>query len=354
MMKTEKQLKKKNMKLLVCGGAGFIGSNFVRYMLETYPDIVVVNYDKLTYAGNLENLSGVDTLPNYTFVQGDIVDLEKLREVMNTHNITHVINFAAETHVDRSIHGGAKEFVLTNTLGVQMILDAVKENQIEKFVNVSTDEVYGALELDSPDLFTEDTPVMPNMPYAAAKAGGDLMCNAYFVTHGVPVVVTHCSNNYGPYQFPEKLIPYFVFKLMRGEKVPVYGDGLNVRDWIHVRDHAKALDLLLRKGVPGEVYNIGSDNERNNKEITKMLIDILGKGEDAIEYVKDRPGHDRRYGIDASKITALGWTPDYPREKFEEGLHETVHWYLQNTEWVENLNKRKEEMNSWQETFLKK
>lgn len=342
------------MKLLVCGGAGFIGSNFVRYMLETYPDITLVNYDKLTYAGNLENLSGVDTLPHYSFIQGDIVDLEKLNEVMKSHGITHVINFAAETHVDRSIHGGAKEFVLTNTLGVQMILDAVKENKIEKFVNVSTDEVYGALELDSPDLFTEDTPVMPNMPYAAAKAGGDLMCNAYFVTHGVPVVVTHCSNNYGPYQFPEKLIPYFVFKLMAGEKVPVYGDGLNVRDWIHVRDHAKALDLLLRKGVPGEVYNIGSDNERNNKEITKMIIDILGKDESSIEYVKDRPGHDRRYGIDASKITALGWTPDYPMEKFETGLHETIHWYLQNTEWVENLNKRKEEMNAWQDTFLKK
>ena len=235
-----------------------------------------------------------------------------------------------------------------------MILDAVRENQIEKFVNVSTDEVYGALELDSPDLFTESTPVMPNMPYAAAKAGGDLMCNAYFVTHGVPVVVTHCSNNYGPYQFPEKLIPYFVFKLMKGEKVPVYGDGLNVRDWIHVRDHAKALDLLLRKGVPGEVYNIGSDNERNNMEITKMIIGILGKDESAIEYVKDRPGHDRRYGIDATKITELGWTPDYPREKFEQGLNETVQWYLENTEWVDALNKKKEEMNSWQETFLKK
>lgn len=342
------------MKLLVCGGAGFIGSNFVRYMLETYPDITLVNYDKLTYAGNLENLTGVDTLPNYTFIQGDIIDLEKLNEVIKGHGITHVINFAAETHVDRSIHGGAKEFVLTNTLGVQMILDAVRENQIEKFVNVSTDEVYGALELDSPDLFTESTPVMPNMPYAAAKAGGDLMCNAYFVTHGVPVVVTHCSNNYGPYQFPEKLIPYFVFKLMKGEKVPVYGDGLNVRDWIHVRDHAKALDLLLRKGVPGEVYNIGSDNERNNMEITKMIIGILGKDESAIEYVKDRPGHDRRYGIDATKITELGWTPDYPREKFEQGLNETVQWYLENTEWVDALNKKKEEMNSWQETFLKK
>ncbi len=342
------------MKLLVCGGAGFIGSNFVRYFLETHPDATLVNYDKLTYAGNLENLTGVDTDPRYTFVQGDIVDLEKLNEVMAKHGITHVINFAAETHVDRSIHGGAKEFVLTNTLGTQMILDAVRENGIEKFVNVSTDEVYGALDLDTEELFTEATPIMPNMPYAAAKAGGDLMCNAYFVTHGTPVIVTHCSNNYGPYQFPEKLIPYFVFKLMKGEKVPIYGDGLNVRDWIHVRDHAKALDLLLHQGESGQIYNIGSDNERNNLEITRMIIGILGKSEEMIEYVKDRPGHDRRYGIDASKITALGWQPDYPREKFEAGLRETVEWYRTNTEWVENLWKRKEEMNAWQETFLTK
>lgn len=342
------------MKLLVCGGAGFIGSNFVRYFLETHPDATLVNYDKLTYAGNLENLTGVDTDPRYTFVQGDIVDLEKLNEVMAKHGITHVINFAAETHVDRSIHGGAKEFVLTNTLGTQMILDAVRENGIEKFVNVSTDEVYGALDLDTEELFTEATSIMPNMPYAAAKAGGDLMCNAYFVTHGTPVIVTHCSNNYGPYQFPEKLIPYFVFKLMKGEKVPIYGDGLNVRDWIHVRDHAKALDLLLHQGESGQIYNIGSDNERNNLEITRMIIGILGKSEEMIEYVKDRPGHDRRYGIDASKITALGWQPDYPREKFEAGLRETVEWYRTNTEWVENLWKRKEEMNAWQETFLTK
>jgi dTDP-glucose 4,6-dehydratase len=195
------------MKLLVCGGAGFIGSNFIRYVLETRNDIEVVNYDKLTYAGNLENLTDIQDNPRYAFVQGDITDLEHLNKVMKEYGITHAINFAAETHVDRSIHGGAKEFVLTNTLGTQMILDAVRENKLQKFVNVSTDEVYGALELDSPELFTESTPIMPNMPYAAAKAGGDLMCNAYFVTHGVPVIVTHCSNNYGPYQFPEKLIP---------------------------------------------------------------------------------------------------------------------------------------------------
>lgn len=337
------------MRLLVCGGAGFIGSNFIRYMLGEHPDYKIVNYDKLTYAGNLENLKDVENNPNYTFVQGDIVDLENLDKVIKEHNITHVINFAAETHVDRSIHGGCKDFVLTNTLGVQMILDAVRNNKSEKFVNVSTDEVYGSLELDEPSRFTENTPIEPNMPYAAAKAGGDLMCRAYFATHKVPVVVTHCSNNYGSYQFPEKLIPFFIFKLLKGEKVPVYGDGLNVRDWIHVVDHARALDLLLHKGIPGEVYNIGVDNERNNLEITKMILKLMNLGEDRIEYITDRPGHDRRYAIDASKITALGWSPEYTKEKFEQGLKETIDWYLNNQPWVENLwQKKKDEMNKFQ------
>lgn len=342
------------MNILVCGGAGFIGSNFIRHILEKYPDYKVVNYDKLTYAGNLNNLKDISDRTNYKFVQGDIVDLEKLNSVVKENSITHIINFAAETHVDRSIHGGCKDFVLTNTLGVQMILDAARENNIQKFVNVSTDEVYGALELDEERLFTEDTPVMPNMPYAAAKAGGDLMCNAYFITHKVPVVVTHCSNNYGPYQFPEKLIPFFVFKLMKGEKVPVYGDGMNVRDWIHVRDHAKALDLLLHEGVPGEVYNIGSDNERSNLELTKIILKSLGKEEQMIEYVTDRPGHDRRYAIDATKIKSLGWAPDYPKAEFEKGLKETIQWYLANTEWVKDLWKKKDEMNKWMDTFCKK
>lgn len=340
------------MKLLVCGGAGFIGTNFIKYMLETYPDLTLVNYDKLTYAGNLDNLSDVASHPHYAFEQGDITDLERLNEVIQKRAITHVINFAAETHVDRSIHGGAKEFVLTNTLGVQMILDAVRFNAIEKFVNVSTDEVYGSLKLDEDRKFTESTPIWPNMPYAAAKAGGDLMCNAYYVTHKVPVIVTHCSNNYGPYQFPEKLIPFFIFKLLRGEKVPVYGDGLNVRDWIHARDHAKALDVLLQKGNGGEVYNIGVDNERNNLEVTKMVLAIMGFAEDRIEYVTDRPGHDRRYAIDSTKILSLGWKPDYPREKFEQGLRETISWYKANSAWVENIwNKKKNEMNKFQENL---
>lgn len=333
------------MKLLVCGGAGFIGSNFIRHMIKKYPAYTIVNYDKLTYAGNLDNLRDVELYPNYKFVKGDICDLQRLNEVIQKNKISHIINFAAETHVDRSIHGGAKEFVLTNSLGVQMLLDAARLNGIQKIVNVSTDEVYGALGLSEKRKFTEKTPIFPNMPYAAAKAGGDLMCQAYWATHKVPVIVTHCSNNYGPYQYPEKLIPYFIFKAIAGEKVPVYGDGLNVRDWIYVVDHAKALDLLLHKGIPGEVYNIGSENERPNIEITKMILKFLNRSNEQIEYVKDRPGHDRRYAIDASKIRKLGWQPDYPREKFEQGLKETIDWYLRNVEWVNALKEKAESAN---------
>jgi len=334
----------------VCGGAGFIGSNFIRYMLETHTDCQIINYDKLTYAGNLENLRDREDDPRYVFVKGDIVDLARLNQVIDDMRVTHVINFAAETHVDRSIHGGCKDFVMTNTLGVQMLLDAVRLNKIKKFVNVSTDEVYGSLALDEPQKFTEQTAIEPNMPYAAAKAGGDLMCRAYYMTHRTPVIVTHCSNNYGPYQFPEKVIPFFTFKLLKGEKAPVYGDGLNVRDWINVRDHATALDLLLRRGTPGEVYNIGVDNERNNLEITRMILEILGLNDDRIEFITDRPGHDRRYAIDASKIQALGWRPYYTREKFRQGLEETILWYKANNEWVENLwQKKRAEMNAFQE-----
>jgi len=340
--------------ILVCGGAGFIGSNFIQHMLGKYPDYKIVNYDKLTYAGNLGNLASVENNKNYKFVQGDIVDLDILNKVIQENNIDNIINFAAETHVDRSIHGGSRDFIMTNSLGVQMILDAVRSNKVERFVNVSTDEVYGALELESEDEFREDTPIMPNMPYAAAKAGGDLMCNAYFVTHKVPVIVTHCSNNYGPYQFPEKLIPFFVFKLLNNEKVPVYGDGLNVRDWIHVMDHARALDVVLHRGEVGEVYNIGSDNERNNMEVVRMMLKIMNKDEDVIEYVTDRPGHDRRYAVDATKTKALGWQAEYGADNFEKGLRETVEWYLDNKEWVENLQNKKNEMNEWQEEYLQK
>ena len=333
------------MKLMVAGGAGFIGSNFIIYMLEKYPDYEIVNYDKLTYAGNLDNLQSVAGNPHYHFEQGDITDLARVNEVIKQYGITHLINFAAETHVDRSIHGGIKDFVLTNSLGVQMLLDATRGNNLELMLQVSTDEVYGALGLDEDRKFTEDTPIMPNMPYAAAKAGGDLMCHAYWVTHKTPVIVTHCSNNYGPYQFPEKLIPFFIFKAMDDQPVPVYGDGLNVRDWIHAVDHGRALDLLLHKGTPGEVYNIGVDNERNNLEITKMVLKILGKPESLMTYVQDRPGHDRRYAIDASKIMNLGWQPVYTKDKFEQGLKETVQWYLDNSAWVKKIHAKMSEIN---------
>ncbi|MEI6690867.1 MAG: dTDP-glucose 4,6-dehydratase [bacterium] len=333
------------MKLLVCGGAGFIGSNFIHFMLESHPDYEIVNYDKLTYAGNLDNLESIANNPNYHFEQGDITDLPRVTEVIKQYEITHLINFAAETHVDRSIYGGIKDFVLTNSLGVQMLLDATRATNLQLMLNVSTDEVYGALGLDEDRKFTEDTPIMPNMPYAAAKAGGDLMCHAYSITHKTPVIVTHCSNNYGAYQYPEKLIPFFIFKAMNDEAVPVYGDGLNVRDWIHALDHSSALDLLLHKGNPGEVYNIGVDNERNNLEITKMILGILGKPESLMHYVQDRPGHDRRYAIDASKIMNLGWKPKYTREMFETGLKETVQWYLDNADWVTKIRSRMNEIN---------
>lgn len=338
------------MRLLVCGGAGFIGTNFIRYKLKSDPECQIVNFDKLTYAGNRDSLKDLEADGRFTFVQGDITDLEALDKVIKDHQITHVINFAAESHVDRSIHGGCKDFVLTNSLGVQMVLDAVRNNGLQKYVQVSTDEVYGALALDDTSKFTEQTPIMPNMPYAAAKAGGDLMCHAYWVTHKTPVIVTHCSNNYGPYQFPEKVIPSFILRIARGEKVPVYGDGLNVRDWIHVEDHCRALDLLLDKGEPGEVYNIGADNERNNLELTRMILKHFGKGDEMIEYVEDRKGHDRRYAVDATKIIGLGWAPQYPREKFEQALAETVEWYLNNKDWVEALWKRKAE---WDEKALR-
>lgn len=329
------------MKILVCGGAGFIGSNFVHHILEKYPHYEVVNLDKLTYAGNLENLTAIDNNPEmkarYTFIKGDICDPNILEHIMEEHRINYIINFAAETHVDRSIHGDCSDFVMTNTFGVLRLLNIVRKYDIEKFVNVSTDEVYGSLELDSPERFTETTPIEPNMPYAAAKAGGDLMCRSYFVCHKVPVVVTHCSNNYGPYQFPEKLIPVSVFRLLKDQAITMHGTGKNVRDWIYVRDHCEALDLMLHKGEPGEVYNVGVDNERSNLDIARMILEAMNKPSDMIEFVADRPGNDLRYAIDAKKIEDLGWKPKYTKEKFEMGLAETINWYLTNRDWVESL-----------------
>ena len=335
------------MKILVCGGAGFIGSNFIHYILETFPHYEVVNFDKLTYAGNLDNLKDIENnlaySSRYTFVKGDVCDYNLLAEVVEKYHIDHIINFAAETHVDRSIFGDCTEFVMTNTFGVLQILNLCRHYKIEKFVNVSTDEVYGTLALDSADKFTEATPIKPNMPYAAAKAGGDMLCNSYFVTHKAPVVVTHCSNNYGPYQYPEKLIPSSVFRLLKNKPILIHGNGKNVRDWIHVRDHCRALYLMLEKGVPGEVYNVGVDNEHTNLDVAKIILRLMNLPETMIEFVEDRPGNDLRYAIDSSKLQKLGWQPIYTREQFEVGMTETINWYLTHKDWVENLWNKHEE-----------
>ncbi|MFA7653535.1 MAG: dTDP-glucose 4,6-dehydratase [Candidatus Magasanikbacteria bacterium] len=329
------------MKILVCGGAGFIGSNYIHYVLKTNSYDEVVNFDKLTYAGNEDNLRDIKEnlqySTRYTFIKGDICDYQLLSEVVAKYKIDHIINFAAETHVDRSIFGDCSEFVMTNTFGVLMLLNICRNFGIEKFVNVSTDEVYGSLAFDDPGRFTESTPICPNMPYAAAKAGGDMLCHAYFVTHKIPVVVTHCSNNYGPFQYPEKLIPSSIFRLLKDKSILLHGNGKNVRDWIYVRDHCSALDLMLRNGVAGEVYNVGVDNERNNMEIAQMILSLMNKPADMIEFVEDRPGNDLRYAIDAQKITSLGWKPEYDRAQFEVGMSETINWYLTHQDWVEKL-----------------
>ncbi|MDO8435541.1 MAG: dTDP-glucose 4,6-dehydratase [bacterium] len=332
------------MKLLVCGGAGFIGSNFIHYVLAKYDDMQVVNFDKLTYAGNPDNVRAAESNSRYVFEHGDICDFERLDEVVQKHGITHIINFAAETHNDRSVHDGARTFVMTNVLGVQTILDIVRSRELEKFVQVSTDEVYGSLELDEPTKFTEDTPIAPNIPYAAAKAGGDLMCKAAFHTFGTPVIVSHCTNNYGPYQFPEKLIPYFISLALDDKPLPLYGDGKNVRDWIFVLDHCQALDLMLQKGVVGEVYNSAGGNEKSNIEIARLLLGIMNKPDDMIEYVTDRPGHDRRYAMDPTKVSReLGWNPDHT---FEQALPKTVEWYLGNRPWVDGIKRRVLDINA--------
>lgn len=325
--------------ILVCGGAGFIGSNFIRGVMQQYPAAKVINLDLLTYSGNPDNLKEFDADERYVFQQGDIADETVVSRVFDTYKPTYVINFAAETHVDRSIHVGALEFVQTNVAGVHNLLEAVrKTSSVKKYVQVSTDEVYGSLELDSTEKFHEDTPFAPNVPYAATKAGGDMLCRAYHNTFDVPVVVTHCSNNYGPYQYPEKLIPFFVLRMIEGKKLPLYGDGLHVRDWIYVTDHCAALELCLLKGTPGRVYNIGTDNEINNREIAEKILGFFDKDDNWIEYVTDRPGHDRRYAIDSSRIREeLGWQP---QQDFEDSFKETVQWYKDNIEWVEDVRKK--------------
>lgn len=315
------------MKLLVTGGAGFIGSNFVIYMLQQHPDYQIINVDALTYAGNLENLKSVEGNPNYTFVKADITDVAAMDELIGQ-GVDVVVNFAAESHVDRSILE-PDVFVKTNVLGTQVLLDAAKKYSVTKFVQVSTDEVYGTL--GATGLFTEETPLTPNSPYSASKAGGDLLVRAYHETFGLPVNITRCSNNYGPYQFPEKLIPLMISRALNDGALPIYGDGLNIRDWLYVEDHCSAIDLVIHNGVIGEVYNIGGNNERTNMHIVKTILEELGKPESLITYVQDRPGHDRRYGIDPTKITnELGWKP---KHTFETGIKETIQWYLNNKEW---------------------
>lgn len=315
------------MKLLVTGGAGFIGSNFVLYMLKQYPDYQIINVDALTYAGNLENLKSIEGNPNHTFVKADITDSKTIDELVGQ-GVDVVVNFAAESHVDRSILE-PDIFVKTNVLGTQVLLDAARKHNIKKFVQVSTDEVYGSL--GETGLFSETTPLAPNSPYSASKAGGDMLVRAYHETFGLPVNITRCSNNYGPYQFPEKLIPLIISRALNDESLPVYGDGLNIRDWLYVEDHCSAIDLVIHQGKIGEVYNIGGNNERTNVHIVKTILNELGKPESLITYVEDRPGHDRRYGIDPTKImNELGWKP---KHNFETGIKETIQWYLSNKEW---------------------
>ena len=323
------------MKILVTGGAGFIGGNFIHYMVNKYPEDEIVNLDLLTYAGNLETLKPVEDKPNYRFVKGDIADRPFIMDLFAKEKFDMVVNFAAESHVDRSIKDPGI-FVQTNVLGTTVLLDASREYGVKRYHQVSTDEVYGDLPLDRPDLFfTEDTPLHTSSPYSSSKASSDLFVLAYHRTFGLPVTVSRCSNNYGPYQFPEKLIPLMISRALDDESLPVYGTGENVRDWLHVEDHCVAIDLILRNGRVGEVYNIGGHNERTNLQVVKVILEALGKPESLIKYVTDRPGHDRRYAIDPTKMeTELGWEPKYC---FETGIAQTIQWYLDNKEWWENI-----------------
>ncbi len=325
---------------LVTGGAGFIGSNFIHYLFNKYPDCRVINLDKLTYAGNPENLADIQDNPRYEFVRGDICDRAIVDQVMDS-KVDFVFNFAAETHVDRSIID-PMGFISTDVMGAFVLLEsALKHKNIKRFIQISTDEVYGSRETGS---FTEKDPLNPSSPYSASKAGGELIARAFFTTHGLPVIVTRASNNYGPYQYPEKLIPLFVTNALEDKPLPLYGDGMNVRDWLYVEDHCEALDIVNRKGVPGEIYNIGGDNERTNVEITHRILEILDKPATLIHKVKDRPGHDRRYSIDSAKTRALGWRP---RHDFDRGMIETVHWYRDHPDWWHNLKTKKKEFSEY-------
>jgi dTDP-glucose 4,6-dehydratase len=318
------------LKLLVTGGCGFIGSNFIHHMMKKYPDYKIINLDKLTYAGNLENLKEVENNPNYSFVRGDICDPHLVHEVME--NVDHVVHFAAESHVDRSIEDGSV-FVKTNVLGTHTLLQSALEYKIKRFIHVSTDEVYGSVKSGS---FKETDILTPSSPYSSSKAGSDLLAQSYYITYGLPVIITRCTNNFGPYQYPEKLIPLFTTNILENKKVPVYGTGTNVRDWIYVLDHCKAVDFILHHGTEGEIYNVGGGNEKTNIEITHKILELLGKDESMIEYVKDRPGHDFRYSLDCTKLKGLGWEPEF---SFEEALEATIKWYTENKWWWEKLKR---------------
>lgn len=328
------------MKVLITGGAGFIGSNYAHFRFENYVNDEIVVLDKLTYAGNLENLAGLLDSPRFKFVEGDIADKDFIEQLFVAEKFDVVVNFAAETHVDRSIEAPSI-FVMTNVVGTHNLLEAAKDTGVKRYHQVSTDEVYGDLGTGSTDLFHEDTPLAPNCPYAATKASADLLVRSYFETYQMAVTISRCSNNYGPYQFPEKLIPYFFRLISEGKSVPVYGDGQNVRDWLYVLDHCKAIDLIVERGRLGEVYNIGGNNEKTNLEITKFLLEFFGKDESLITYVNDRAAHDRRYAIDASKMKReLGWEPSVT---FAEGIEQTFKWYEENAAWAEHLMDRLEE-----------
>ena len=319
-------------RLLVTGGAGFIGSNFVRMVLTEHPDCFVVNLDKLTYAGNLENLAGLENHPSHRFIRGDICDGALIEKIIDEHRIDVIVNFAAETHVDRSITG-PKVFIETNVTGTLTLLQAARDKKLERFIQISTDEVYGALGAEGK--FTEQTPLSPNSPYSASKAAGDHLVKAFGHTWGVRYNITRCSNNYGPYQFPEKLIPLMINNALNDKELPIYGDGLYVRDWLYVYDHCTAVWKILTEAPPGEIYNIGGCNEKANLEVVELILNRLGKPESLIRHVTDRPGHDRRYAIDAGKIISrLNWRPSV---SFEQGINKTIDWYLQNKQWLANV-----------------
>jgi len=320
------------MRLLVTGGAGFIGSNFIRHKMEADPHTEIINCDLLTYAGNLNNLKGIDSQSRYTFIKGDICDRDLVSATLKKNSVDAIVHFAAESHVDRSI-SDPSAFVRTNVLGTHTLLEAARNHCVPRFIHISTDETYGSIINGS---FRETDILTPSSTYSASKAGSDLLALSYYTSYRLPVIVTRCTNNYGPYQYPEKLIPLFITNLIEGKKVPVYGTGKNIRDWIHVQDHCRAVDFLLEHGTPGEIYNIGGGNERTNLEITYKILNLLGKDPSMVEYVADRPGHDFRYSLDCTKLRALGWKPQY---SFEKGLEETIAWYCQNEWWWRPLKK---------------